>query len=44
MIMKAALLMSGSFHTPIDFWLGLTLPEFFSWTTVASNLEKKRGQ
>jgi hypothetical protein len=41
--MKAALSMSGNFHTSVEFWLGLTLPELFEWTSVAKEYSKERG-
>jgi hypothetical protein len=42
--MKACLTMSGSFHTPVDFWLELTIPELYQWASVARDLSKEREE
>jgi hypothetical protein len=40
-IMKACLSMSTNFHTPVEFWLGLTLPELYEWISVAKELSEE---
>lgn len=35
LLMKVCLSMSKGFHTPVEFWLGLTLPELYAWTAAA---------
>jgi hypothetical protein len=44
-VMRVALSMSSGFHTPIDFWLELSVPDLYAWTMQAKAMreEEKSG-
>ena len=41
--MKLCLMMSEHYHTSIDYWLGLTIPEIYEWTMTAKELTEERN-
>jgi hypothetical protein len=43
--MQAALNMASAYHTPVDYWLSLPLPELLEWAEVAKAMaeETRRG-
>jgi hypothetical protein len=41
--MKVMLTLSGNFHTPVSFWLDLTLQELFDWASTAQAMLKEAG-
>ena len=45
-LMQAALSMASAYHTPVEYWLSLPLPEFLQWAEVAKGLaaEAARGE
>lgn len=38
LVMKVCLAMSKGFNSPVEFWLGLTVPELYTWTEVAKEV------
>lgn len=36
--MHAALSLSAAYHTPVDFWINLSLVELYTWASTAREL------
>lgn len=36
--MHAALSLSAAYHTPVDFWISLPLPELYTWSSTAREI------
>jgi hypothetical protein len=41
--MRVMLTLSSNFHTPVSFWLELTLQELFDWASTAQAMLKEAG-
>jgi hypothetical protein len=41
-LMQAALSMATAYHTPVDYWLSLPLPDFMEWAEVAQQMTEER--
>jgi hypothetical protein len=43
-LIKISLAMSANYHTPVDYWLGLTLPSLCDWTATAQQMVDEEKQ